>query len=356
MSRIWIEEIEDGQLVEEMYYLRSKSLGTTKAGKPYLILTISDRTGEMEGRAWENAARLDAAVAEGDFVLLRGKGGTYNKQVQLSVYQLETVPPEQVDYELFLPVCPRDREAYERLVAEKIESLRDNTLQRLCRAALDDPELSDGLRRAPAATGVHQAYIGGLLEHTCSMMLLAEKVSDHYPALDRDLLLAGILFHDLGKLREMAYLKALDYTDQGKLVGHLVIGVEIVDQLAAGFPDLAPERVLLLKHLILAHHGKPDFGSPRVPMIAEAAVLHHLDNLDAKVFAFLEAERDNPQGNWSERKWFLDTAVYKIPRAQGGYFFRLGEAEGKAKKDNLTKVKTKNAPLEKNAGQKNLPF
>jgi len=356
MSRMWIEAIEDGQMVEDIYYLRSKSLGTTKAGKPYLMLTITDRTGEMEGRAWENAARLDAAAAEGDFVLLRGKGGTYNKQVQLSVYQLETVPPEQVDYELFLPVCPRDREAYERLVAEKIDSLRDETLRQLCRAAVDDPELGEGLRRAPAATGVHQAYIGGLLEHTCSMMLLAEKVCEHYPALERDLLLAGVLFHDLGKLREMSYLKALDYTDQGKLVGHLVIGVEIVDQLAAGLPGLAAERVLLLKHLILAHHGKPDFGSPRVPMIAEAAVLHYLDNLDAKVFAYLEAERENPQGNWSERKWFLDTAVYKVPREQGGYYFRLGEDEGQAKKDGGGKTKTKKEPSEKNTGQKNLPF
>jgi 3'-5' exoribonuclease len=296
------------------------------------MVTLSDRTGEREGRMWDNAEDFDARVAPGDFVKAKLRGRVWQGQMQLEVAFLEAVPVELVDASLFLPVCPRDVQPYWDAVAELTASLGDLALRKLCAAALDDPEIGDGLRRAPAATGVHQPYIGGLLEHVCSMMLLADMVCRHYPALDRDLLLTGVLFHDLGKIRELAYSLALDYTDEGKLIGHLMFGVEYIDRLTAA-SKLPPERAMQLKHLVLSHHGRPEFGAAKIPMFAEAAVLHYLDNLDAKVFGFLEAESETAKGAWSERKWALETAVYKIRPNPKGYHFALPDkrAAGKAK-------------------------
>ncbi|MDP8224190.1 MAG: HD domain-containing protein [Candidatus Lernaella stagnicola] len=343
-THVWLAEITDKQVVEDVYFLRSKSLGTTKSGKPYLMLTLSDRTGDIAGRLWDDAERFDAAAAPGDFVLVRARGGLWKDKVQLTVSYMEAVPLEGVDPAMFLPVCPRDVEPYWQTLREVAESLPEGPYRRLSLALLDDPEFGADLHRAPAATGVHQAYVGGLLEHTCSMLLLAGKVCDHFHTLDRSLLLAGVLFHDLGKTRELSYETALEYNDGGKLVGHLVFGVEMLEQLAARAGVDAPQEIMLLKHLILSHHGRPEFGTVRVPQFAEAAVLHYLDNLDARVFQFFQAEVETTQGQWSDRKWALETAVYKIPRAEYGYQFTLplGEPAPKKKEEAATK---KDMPL-----------
>lgn len=348
MEHIWISEIADGQLVDGVYFLRNKTLGTTKAGKSYLTLSLGDKTGELEGKVWENAAQFDKQIAPGDFIFLQSRAGLYMKQMQLSVTYLEKVDAAEVEVDQFLPACPRDLNELWKVMAEKVDGLGDKTLSALCRAALDDQEIGPGLRRAPAATGVHQAYLGGLLEHTVSMMLLAEKMCEHYPALDRDLLLAGVLFHDLGKIREMSYQTALDYTDEGKLVGHLIIGARYVERLAADLADADRERVIQLQHMILAHHGRPEFGTVKIPMFAEASVLHYLDNIDAKVFGFLSAEAETTQGRWSGRKWFLETAVYKLERPEpAGYYFALpGQDESPPEKKKKDKGKSeKDMPL-----------
>lgn len=345
MKHLWLETIGEGSPVEGTYYLRAKSTGTTKAGKPYLSLVFSDGSGEMEGRLWDNALDYEGRAAAGDFVFIRARGKIWQSQVQLDVSHLETVPRESVNADYFLPACPRDREAYARTVNELVDGLADESLRRLCRALLDDPELGPRLKAAPAATGVHQAYVGGLLEHVCSMMLLADKICAHYPALDRDLLLAGVLFHDLGKIREMAYEYAFDYTDAGKLVGHQVFGVQYLDRLAAELGDFPPERLMLLEHLILSHHGRPEYGATKIPMFAEALVLHYIDNLDAKVFGFLEAEAETGQGNWSERKWYLETAAYKVPRETPGYSFRVPGAKPAGKTERAKGGETNELPL-----------
>ncbi|MHA1569048.1 MAG: 3'-5' exoribonuclease YhaM family protein [Alphaproteobacteria bacterium] len=335
MEHVWISDIQDGQLVDSIYFLRRKSLGKTKAGKAYLTLVLVDRTGDLEGKVWENAEQFDGSIAPGDYVFVQSRAGLYREQVQLTVSYLERVDPITVDVSQFLPACPRDVEEYWQTVTELVASIGDKGLRALCQAVLQDEEIGQGLRAAPAATGVHQAYIGGLLEHNCSMMLLAEKVCEHFPMLNRDLLLAGVLFHDLGKIREMSYSQALDYTDEGRLVGHHVFGVQYLDRLAEKVKDLAPETATMLRHLIISHHGRPEFGSAKVPMFAEAAVLHYLDNLDAKVFGFLTAEAETAQGNWSDKRWFLETMVYKVPReGEPGYSFVLPRGKPAKKAQN----------------------
>jgi len=347
MNHTWISDLRDGMMLDGVYYLRSKGLGSTKAGKPYLNLVLSDRTGEIEGRLWDNAADFDARVAAGEFVFIQSRTNTFNNQLQLNVSYLEPVATADVDPTLFLPVCPRDTEAYWQTVNNLVDGLADEKLRVLCRAALDDAEIGPGLRRAPAATGVHQPYLGGLLEHVCSMMLLADKLCAHYPALDRDLLVAGVLFHDLGKMREMAYDLTLDYSDEGKLVGHLIIGIEMLRRIAATIEGFPSDRLLQLEHLILSHHGRPEWGTVKLPAFAEAAVLHHLDNIDAKVFAFLAAEEAAGTGRWSDRKWHLETQVYKVPRSgESGYRFNLpGSAPAEPAEKGEKKRKTKTVDL-----------
>lgn len=322
MEHLWLDQIVDGQLVDGIYFMRNKSRGTTRAGKPYLNLTLVDRTGKIEARVWDNAEQFDAAAGVGSFVMIQGRGNMYNNQMQLVISYLENVPADEIDAALFLPVCPRDIEPYWQTVRELVASLDDEPLRALSQALLDDEDLAPKLRLAPAAMSIHQAYLGGLLEHTCSMMLLADKVCAHYPALDRNLLLAGALFHDLGKIRELAYTLSLDYTDEGRLVGHHVFGIQYLTRLAAQIENLPAERVTQIEHLILSHHGRPEWGSPKLPMFAEAAVLHYLDNLDAKVFSFLETEAKVTSGQWSERVWHLETHIRKLDRAQGGYYFQ----------------------------------
>jgi len=324
MNHIWIENIADGQLVDGVYYLRAKNLGTSKAGKRYLTLTLSDRTGELEGKIWENAEEFDAKAAPGDFIFIQARGNVWQNQVQLVINYFERVNQSEVDSKLFLPVCPRDTAIYWSAVEKLVAGLGDAPLRALCRAALDDPEIGAGLQKAPAATAVHQAYIGGLIEHVCSIMLLAHRMCEQYPTLDRDLLLAGALFHDLGKIRELSYALVLDYTDEGKLIGHHVFGIQYLNRLAEKIEDLPRERVMQLEHMIISHHGRPEFGSVKPPMFAEAAVLHHIDNIDTKVFGFLEAEASITQGNWSDRKWFLETAAFRLARpGRPGYRFNL---------------------------------
>ncbi len=332
MEHIWLEQIADGQLVDGVYYLRSKSRGTTRAGKPYLNLTLVDRTGDIEARVWDNAEQFDAAAGSGSFVLIQARGNLYNNQMQLVVSYLEPAPESEVDAALFLPVCPREIEPYWQTVRALVESLDDEPLRALALALLDDEELGPRFKTAPAAMNIHQAYLGGLLEHTCSMMLLADRICAHYPALDRNLLLAGTLFHDLGKVRELAYTLSLEYTDEGRLVGHHVFGIQYLGRLAARVESLSAERIMQIEHMILSHHGRPEWGSSKIPMFAEAAVLHYLDNLDAKVFAFLETETKIVAGQWSERVWHLETHIYKPARTQEGYRFALPGAPAATKK------------------------
>jgi 3'-5' exoribonuclease len=321
-DRIWLGDLAENQNIDGVYYLRSKSLAKTKSGKPYLMLKLSDRTGQLDGRMWDNAEHYDVQVATGDFVLARARGSLWNEQMQLTVSHLETYPSDQVDPAMFLPTCPRPTEPYWQTLGKVVDALPAGGYRDICRALLEDPEWGRKLQLAPAATGVHQPYIGGLLEHVCSMLLLADKVCDHFTTLDRGLLAAGVLFHDLGKARELSYELTLDYTDEGKLIGHLVFGAELIDTFGARV-GLDSRQIMLLKHLVLSHHGRPEFGTVRVPMFAEAMVLHYLDNLDAKVFGYLEAEAETIRGGWSDRKWALETAVYKVRPDAAGYQFAL---------------------------------
>ena len=313
-----IREIQDGQQIEGHYLVKEMSRGETKAGKPYLMLTVMDATGEMAGRVWENAEQLMAACPAGAVIALSGQAQAYKGVVQLRIDSLTRLDPAAVDPAAFLPTTPGDIKAMTKELLKLIDEVENPFLRELLLALFKDKKFLARFKAAPAAKAMHHAYVGGLLEHTLAIARLAGRVCDLYPALDRSLLLAGVLLHDIGKVQEFDAAKIPpDYSDAGRLVGHMVLGIGMVDERLAAIKGFPPDLAARLKHLILSHHGSHEFGSPVLPMMLEAFVLHFLDNLDAKI-AYFDRLGSQVQGEgyqWSEYQRNLERFLYLRPSA-----------------------------------------
>jgi 3'-5' exoribonuclease len=260
-----------------------KQLRTGRDGGQYFALTLGDRTGQIEARIWEieGAGAFDA----GDIVKVLGDVCRFNEKLQLKVKKIRRATPGEYDLSDFVPQSDRNIDEMWVELEGWVATFRDPHLKTLLQAFLNDAELSASLRQAPAAKGMHHAWIGGLLEHILSLMGLCEMAAQHYPNVDRDLLLTGVVLHDIGKLRELRWGTSFDYTMEGQLLGHITIGIGMIEEKLATLPDFPPAKRLLLEHLVLSHHGEYEFGSPKLPMTPEAILLHYLDNLDAKMQA-----------------------------------------------------------------------
>jgi len=280
---IFISDLAEGQQIHDLFLVSRKTLGETKTGKPYLALSLMDRTGEIEARIWDNAAHFDTLAETGQIVAVEAQVKAFRDQLQLSISALTPLQDDEGLLSDFIPASKRSVKEMKQELAGLIKDIADRCLHPLL-AALFQGEVLRQFSKAPAAKQMHHAYLGGLLEHTLSVAGLAVRLADHYPALDRDLLVAGALLHDLGKIREFSFTTApFEYTDSGRLVGHLVLGSEMIRQEAAKIPDFPAERLDQLVHLVLSHHGRHEFGAPCLPMTAEAILLHHLDDIDAKM-------------------------------------------------------------------------
>lgn len=309
---VYITDLKEGQQLHDLFLVSKKNLAETKSGNPYLALTLMDRTGEIEARSWDNAARLDALTEVGRIIAVEGQVKPFRDQLQLNITGLQPVAEGSVDLAHFMPASRRNVSEMQAELAGLIDSVIDPGLRRLL-AGLFQGALLQEFSRAPAAKMMHHACLGGLLEHTLSVAGLALKICEHYPRLDRDLLLAGALLHDLGKVREFSYASLpFDYTDQGRLIGHLVLGAEMVRRQAEGVPELAPARLDQVLHLILSHHGRHEFGSPCLPMTREAILLHHLDDMDAKMELIdrLSEQVEGDTYRWSDYQRSLERFLY----------------------------------------------
>jgi len=258
-----------------------KQVRTNREGGRYFALTLSDRTGQIDGRMWEieEAGDFDA----GDVVKVRGEVGRFNERLQIKVEKIRRAMPGEYELSDFVPQSARSIDTMWTELQGWVAGFRDPDLKALLEAFLNDAQIAQALRQAPAAKGLHHAWIGGLLEHILSLMGMCELAARHYPEVNRDLLLTGVVLHDIGKLRELRWGTSFDYTLEGQLLGHITIGIGMIEQKIAGIPDFPPAKRLLVEHLVLSHHGEYEFGSPKLPMTAEAIVLHYLDNLDAKM-------------------------------------------------------------------------
>ena len=283
MTKIFIKEIRDRDLVNSVFLVKDKISAMAKNGKPYLTLRLMDKSGEIEGRVWDNADEVAATFDKDDFIDIRSKASVYLAKMQLIVAQLKRVPDAEVNLADFLPESPRSIEAMCSEFETILDSIGNPWLRHLLALFREDEPFMALYRTAPAAKGMHHVYLGGLLEHSLSVASLVDRIVPQYENLNRDLLIAGALLHDVGKVREMAYARAFDYTDEGKLLGHITIGVEMIHEkilLINGFPQ---ELGMLLKHMILSHHGQYEYGSPKRPKTIEATVLNYLDDMDSKI-------------------------------------------------------------------------
>ena len=301
---IFIKAIREGQAVEGVFLVKELNQGETRAGKPFLRLTLMDKSGEIGGPVWDDAEALAPHCAPGNFVRIVGQGDSYQGKPQLKINRVTPVAPTEVALEDFMPSGNFDREELEAELERMVAEVSNPHLASLLKAIfIDDHQLRAAFSQAPAAKSMHHAYLGGLLEHTLAVARLALAVGGLYPGIDRDLLLAGALLHDLGKTSELTFEGyPFGYSNQGRLVGHLVIGAEIIRARAAKLPDFPPELVERLQHLVLSHHGRHEFGAPTLPMIKEAFILNFLDDLDAKVNYFnkLEDQLTEPGYQWSD--------------------------------------------------------
>ncbi len=310
---MFISEIQDRSQVDSVFLVKEKISALARNGKPYLTLHLMDKTGEIEGRVWENVDSIGLLFEKDNFVRLKAKATVYLGKMQLIVSELSRIADSKVALEDFLPEGERNGAEMLDELSSLVESCSDEHLRRLLQSFFEDPTFLELYRTAPAAKGMHHVYLGGLLEHSLSVARLVDQIMPLYPMLRRDLLIAGALLHDVGKVREMTYLRSFDYTDEGKLLGHISIGVEMIHEKIVRLDGFPGELAMLLKHMILSHHGQYEFGSPKRPKTIEATVLNYLDDLDSKVNGIrthMRKERVS-QTRWTGYHRLYDRYFYK---------------------------------------------
>lgn len=313
MKKQFASQIQERDWVETVFLVRDKNVGMAKNGKPYLTLKLMDRSGELEGRVWDRADEIAAQFERDDFILVAGKASVYMGKMQLIIQELTRLDEGAVELADFLPVAARPGDEMVAELRERVASFTDPHLRALLEVFLADPAFLAAYSRAPAAKAMHHVYLGGLLEHSLAVATLADDICRRYPGLNRDLLVAGALLHDVGKISELRYARSFDYTDVGKLIGHIVIGVEIVEEKLRSLPGFPLEMAILLKHLLLSHHGQYEFGSPKRPKTLEAVILNFIDDLDSKingVRTHLDKEADN-EAPWTQYHRLYDRYFFK---------------------------------------------
>lgn len=319
MAHRFVTDLRAGdRLEDEVFAVRSKDLRTTTQGGLYIHAVLVDRTGQLVARQWQASEETYKQMPDGGFMRFTGRVENYKGNLQFIIDGMRLADRESYDIADFLPATQRDIDEMWKRVVEILGSIKHPDLAALSQEFLADEELMAGFRSAPAAAVMHHAYIGGLLEHTLNVLELAVRVIPLYPKLSLDLVLLGVFLHDMGKLKELTHETTIGYSDEGQLVGHIAMAVVWIDRKTrevgakrgAPFPD---DLRTVLQHIVLSHHGKYEFGSPKLPATPEAVAIHYLDNLDAKVQMFLsEIEGDaNPASHWTNFNRALETKVYK---------------------------------------------
>lgn len=309
MRREPVSNLQAGREIDSIYILKRKLLKKNPDGSRFLLFQFSDNSGVLGGILWDGAQEAYDRLEQGRFVRVLGDVQDYREQLQVRVRDIETVDGSHFDLAEFLPVTPCDRQALEAEWRQRLADVREPTLRRLLTEMFEDPELGWRFRAAPAGKTWHHPYVGGLLEHVVKLSRIVMSLCALYPELDRDLLLAACFLHDLGKVREMEYERAIDYSSEGRLVGHVVQGVEILSEFLPRFPELELETIYRLKHLIVSHQGTYEFGSPKLPKTLEAIVFHHIDNLDAQIDGYARVLKEGRETMGGDSNW---TGVHKL--------------------------------------------
>jgi 3'-5' exoribonuclease len=299
--KIYINELKENDQVDSLFLVKEKSSGITKTGNTYLKLKLVDRTGEIEGRIWTSVENFTESFKKDDFTHVLGKAVSFQEHLQLNITHIERVKEEDILFSDFFLMAGKDIDEMFQSLLEISQQIRNLHLNQLLQLFWEDESFIKLFKLAPASKWVHHNYLGGLLEHTLSLAQLVLKNISQYNGLNQDLLLTAAILHDLGKVDELTYHRSFDYSDEGRLLGHIILGIERVEEKIRQLPDFPKDISILLKHFLLSHHGQYIWGSPKRPMTLEAVMLHYLDDMDAKINGiqqFIKAQV--PEGSkWS---------------------------------------------------------
>ncbi|MBW8016075.1 MAG: HD domain-containing protein [Planctomycetes bacterium] len=316
MSHAFIDQIQAGSQINDIYMVTQPVLRSTTRGDFYIAMFLSDKTGKVNARMWQATEEIYNSIPKEGFLQVRGKTELYQGAMQMVVNNLVVVEPEAVSLSDYMPRTEKDIPAMFAEVKEIVATIKNDGLRCLVDSFLEDTELMKQFCTAPAAVQMHHNYLGGLLEHTHNMLKTAVAILPLYPKLQSDLVLAGVFLHDIAKTKELSYEMGFSYTDSGQLVGHLVHGVVMIEekaaQLAANAAPVDADILASLEHIILAHHGQYDFGSPKLPATAEAFMISRLDDLDAKMAQVVTMIETEPgESDWTAWKNPLQTRLFR---------------------------------------------
>jgi 3'-5' exoribonuclease len=283
MKSPFVRELKPNEIATAIFLVHSKEIRQKRTGEPYLSMLLADRSGELDAKMWDGVAEVMDTFDRDDFIKVKGLLQLYNNRPQFTIHKLRPVEDREVEFGDFFPASLRDPEEMFAELRGIVASLSNPHIRALLDAFLDDPEIASRYKIAPAAKTIHHAFRSGLLEHVVSLCGLAKLAASHYPAVDLNLLIAGVVLHDIGKIYELSYERGFSYTAEGQLLGHIAIGARMLYEKLRAFPEFPAELRNLLEHMILSHHGQLEFGSPKVPIFPEALLLHHLDDMDSKM-------------------------------------------------------------------------
>jgi 3'-5' exoribonuclease len=316
MKEKFIRDFEANTTITETFLVRAKELRAKKTGEPYLSLVLADKTGELDAKMWDNVEEFEPLFEKDHFIKAKGVVQIYRNKPQMTVHKIRRVEDDEVDFMDFFPSTTKDVEAMYNELLGYVAGFQNVSLRTVIQELLLEDDVMWRLKRAPAAKSMHHAFLGGLLEHVVSLCRLTRLVVQNYDHIDVDLLLTGVILHDIGKIHELAYHRGFSYTTDGQLLGHMVLELEMINRIIARHPDFPPQLKTLMAHLIISHHGEYEYGSPKLPMTLEALILHKLDDLDSKIQAMQWAlERDGSiEGEWTSFNAMFQRPLYRGPR------------------------------------------
>lgn len=312
-DKIFVKNLEINTVITTFFLVKNKEIRQKKTGEPYMMMTLGDKTGSITAFMWNNFMDSHETFDQNDFVKVKGEVALYNNRIQLVLHKIRRAEEHEVALADYFPSSKHDPELMYDKLKQIINELSNPYLKKLLTDIFSQPEIEVKFKQAPAAKALHHVYLGGLLEHTIHVAELCKIVADYYPEVNKELLLAGALLHDLGKIDELTYERSFDYSDEGRLYGHIVIEFRMVENAIAQIKDFPKELERHVLHMLLSHHGSYEFGSPRRPKTPEALLLHYIDDMDAKYSSLTASIEDSSllEGNWSAYNRILDRYIYR---------------------------------------------
>jgi len=302
-TKKFIRDLKEKEHFQTFFHVTDKSLGMDRNGKAYMSLQLSDATGTINARVFERVDEMAPLFQAGDFVKIKGFVQSFQGRLQLIGQDVQKASADEFQISDLIRSAAGNLDELRDRLMKTIGSLQDPWVKGLLEKVIGDPEVTTLLTKAPAAKSIHHAYLGGLLEHIMSIVDVMESLAKHYPFLKRDLLVFGAIFHDIGKIYELSFESGIHYSDRGRLVGHMAIACEMIDEKTREMPGFPADLKDALKHIVLSHHGKLEYGSPKLPMFPEAIVVAMIDDLDSKMNTISQFMANEASQLPADQKW-----------------------------------------------------